>query len=170
METEIIEPTARPFAFEAFYREWFPSVARSIALVVRDVDLAQELAQEGFTRLWRRWDAMESQDHARNFVFRVSLNEARSNLRRRRTFRLLGLDRGPAGGPSDPAESMTNRIAVFEALGSLSVRQRECVVLVDYLGYDGATAGELLGIRPSTVRVQLMRGRAKLREALEEET
>lgn len=169
METEIIEPTVRLAAFDTFYREWFPSVARSIALVVRDVDLAQELAQEGFTRLWRRWDAMESPDHARNFVFRVSLNEARSNLRRRRPFRLLGLDRGPAGDPSDPAESMTNRIAVFEALGSLSVRQRECVVLVDYLGYDGTTAGELLGIRPSTVRVQLMRGRAKLREALGEE-
>ena len=58
---------------------------------------------------------------------------------------------------------------MFDALGSLSARQRECVVLVDYLGYDATTAGSLLGIRPSTVRVQLMRGRTKLRQELGEQ-
>jgi RNA polymerase sigma-70 factor, ECF subfamily len=112
---------------------------------------------------------MASQNHARNFVFRVSLNEACSYLRRRRPLRLLGLERQTSGGSSDLAEGITDRIAVFQALGALSARQRECVVLVDYLGYDGATTSELLGIRPSTVRVQLARARAKLREILGEE-
>jgi RNA polymerase sigma factor (sigma-70 family) len=169
METGIREPPVRPDTFDAFYREWFASVARSVALVVRDADMGQELAQVGFARLWDRWDEMSSPDHARNFVFRVSLNEARSYLRRRRPLRVLGFDRR-ASGSSDPAEAMTNRVAVFEALRSLSVRQRECVVLVDYLGYDAPSAGQLLGITPSTVRVQLTRGRAKLRNMLEEES
>jgi RNA polymerase sigma factor (sigma-70 family) len=169
METGIREPPVRPDTFDAFYREWFASVARSVALVVRDADMGQELAQVGFARLWDRWDEMSSPDHARNFVFRVSLNEARSYLRRRRPLRIFGFDRRRSGS-SDPTEAMTNRVAVFEALKSLSVRQRECVVLVDYLGYDAPSAGELLGIAPSTVRVQLTRGRARLRNMLEEET
>ncbi len=170
METGITEPAVRPVSFDAFYREWFPSVARSIALVVRDVDMGQELAQEAFVRLWPRWDRMASSDHARNFVFRVALNEARSHLRRRRPLRVLGLDRLRVGAASDPAEAIVTRTTTFQALGSLSVRQRECVVLVDYLGYDAAAAGALLGMRPSTVRVQLTRGRAKLREILGEGT
>jgi RNA polymerase sigma-70 factor (ECF subfamily) len=168
MDTGTAESTVWPVTFDEFYREWFPAVARSVALVLRDVDMGQELAQEGFARLWARWDRMASPDHARNFVFRVALNEARSHLRRHRPLRLLGIDRQQTGTTSDPAEGTTARIAVFRALGPLSVRQRECVVLVDYLGYDAAGAGALLGIRPSTVRVQLTRGRAKLREILGE--
>lgn len=169
MEIKISEPIVWPVTFEAFYRNWFPSVARSVGLVVRDADTGQELAQVAFARLWDRWDSMSSPDHARNFVFRVSLNEARSYLRCRRSLRVLGFDRRP-GGSSDPAEAVTNRLAVFEALGSLSVRQRECIVLIDYLGYDAPSTGRLLGISPSTVRVQLARGRARLRSALEEES
>lgn len=42
----MIEHPVRPVAFEAFFRQWFPSVARSIALVVRDVELGQDIAQE----------------------------------------------------------------------------------------------------------------------------
>ena len=58
---------------------------------------------------------------------------------------------------------------MFNALGALSVRQRECVILVDYLGHDSESAGLLLGMRPSTVRVQLVRGRTKLRQGSGEE-
>lgn len=171
MDIEISKtiPHVAPDSFDAFYRQWFPSVARTAALVVRDVDQGQEIAQEGFARLWRRWDTMSSPDHARNFVFQVSLNEARSHLRRQRPLKLLGIDQRSADISADSATSVTDRIVVFHALGALSLRQRECVVLVDYLGHDAASAGRLLGIRPSTVRVQLMRGRAKLRQELGEE-
>jgi DNA-directed RNA polymerase specialized sigma24 family protein len=112
---------------------------------------------------------MESADHARNFVFRVSLNQARSHVRRRRLLRFLDT-RVEGNDPSpDTTNAVTDRIAVFHALGALSVRQRECVVLVDYLGHDAASASLLLRMRPSTVRVQLMRGRTRLRRELGEE-
>jgi len=166
--TEVPTPVG-PEGFEAFYRQWFGSVARSAALLIGDVEQGQEIAQEGFVRLWRRWDVMASTDHARNFVFRVALNEARSYRRRLRPLRLLGIDRRQADAIPDAAPGVTDRIAMFDALGSLSARQRECVVLVDYLGYDATAAGSLLGIRPSTVRVQLMRGRTKLRQELREQ-
>ena len=172
MKTEISDTStpAAPDSFDNFYRHWFPSVARTIVLVVRDVDQGQELAQESFARLWRKWGSMRSADHARNFVFQVSLNEARSHLRRSRPLQLLGMERRQVDTSPDSAIGVTDRIVLFDALGSLSVRQRECVVLVDYLGHDAASAGLLLGMRPSTVRVQLMRGRAKLRQELGEES
>jgi RNA polymerase sigma factor (sigma-70 family) len=143
-------------------------VAKAVALVVRDLDQGQEIAQEGFVRLWRRWDTMSSLDHARNFVFRVSLNEGRSYLRRQRLHRVLGRDRPGSIVSPDSATAVSDRIAVFDALRSLSVRQREVIVLVDYLGYDAASAGGLLGIKASTVRVQLMRARTRIRQELGE--
>jgi RNA polymerase sigma-70 factor (ECF subfamily) len=154
--------------FVDFYREWFPSVARTAALIVRDVEAGQEIAQEAFIRLWQRRDRFESDDHARNFVFRAALNGARSHLRRVRRLR-LPLERRKSESPDGSSAQATDRIAVFEALRTLSVRQRECLVLVDYLGYDAASAGRLLDSQAATVRVQLMRGRERLRRELGEE-
>lgn len=154
--------------FVDFYRAWFPRVARAAALIVRDVEGGQEIAQEAFMRLWARRDRFRSNEHARNFVFRAALNGARSHLRRMRRLRLF-LERRTTESSDGGSVQATDRIAVFEALKALSVRQRECLVLVDYLGYDAASAGRLLGIQPATVRVQLMRGRERLRRELGEE-
>ena len=67
-------------------------------------------------------------------MFRVPLNEARSHLRRRRPLRLLEIEGPQVADHTDPLAHAADRIAVFQALGLLSPRQRECVVLVDYLG------------------------------------
>jgi RNA polymerase sigma-70 factor (ECF subfamily) len=156
-------------SFEEFFRQWFPSVARAMALIVRDLEQGRDIAQEGFARLYLRWPQIEDEEHARNFVFRSSINLARSHLRKRRPFELLGVDRNDLfGSVSDGSERSEDRMVLAEALGTLSRRQRECVVLVDYLGHDAGSAGELLGLAAPTVRVHLARGRALLREHLSE--
>ena len=155
--------------FEAFFREWFPPLARAMALIVRDLEQGRDIAQEGFARLSVRWPRIGDEEHARNFVFRASINLARSHLRRRRPLELIGLGRTELfGSIADATERSEDRILLAEALGSLSQRQRECVVLVDYLGHDAVSAGELLGLAAPTVRVHLARGRAQLRDHLTE--
>lgn len=165
--TTPVEPVAVPVGgFDGFFREQFPIVARSMALVVRDFDQGQEIAQEGFARLLSRWDDMRSAEHARNFVFRVSLNLAHSHLRKQRPLSLFGLLRDDQADPADASDAAVDRLRIDDALGALSPRQRACVVLVDYVGYGAAEAAAILRTRPSTVRVHLMRGRNTLREHL----
>jgi RNA polymerase sigma factor (sigma-70 family) len=164
VDTQVQEAAVREDAFEIFYRRWFTSVARSMALIVQDVESGKEIAQDGFRKTWERWSRLSSPDHARNFVFEVSLNEARSILRQRRRERFLLRDRGET--EADVAGATTDRIAVFSALAALTLRERECVVLIDYLGYDSGAAARVLRTRPSTVRVHLARARSKLRRLL----
>lgn len=76
--------------FDTFFRTYFPGVARAAALVARDPSTGQDLAQEAFARLYQRWHDMASVDHARNFVFRVAINLARSHLRKHRTPSRMG--------------------------------------------------------------------------------
>ena len=158
----------RPLEFEAFFREWFPPLARAMALIVRDFEQGRDIAQEGFARLYVRWPRIGDEAHARNFVFRASINLARSHLRRKRPLELIGMGRTDFGSIADTSERSEDRILLAEALGSLSRRQRECVVLVDYLGHDAGSAGELLGLAAPTVRVHLARGRAQMRDLLSE--
>jgi RNA polymerase sigma-70 factor (ECF subfamily) len=171
MDTEAgpaTELVLSPASFDAFFRDRFAGVARATALVVRDIQLGEDFAQEAFARLYPRWGAMESEEHARNFVFRVALNLARSHLRRRR---LLPFRLRREGFRDTFTEDMSGataeRMAIVEAFGGLSPRQRSCVVLIDYVGYDATYAAEVLGMNVGTVRVHLMRGRRALRERLD---
>jgi DNA-directed RNA polymerase specialized sigma24 family protein len=54
---------------------------------------------------------------------------------------------------------------VRNALANMAPRQRACVALYVYLGHSADETAELLGISPSTVRVQLHRAHQTLRSA-----
>lgn len=152
--------------FDPFFHAHFEKVARAAALVTRDAAAGQDLAQEAFMRLLERWGTMESDDHARNFAFKVAVNLARSHLRKHGRLSLYGL-RGPdTPGTSSPTGSSDAWFGMADALGALSPRQRACVVLVDYVDMDPAAVAAALGMSVATVRVHLMRGRRALREAL----
>jgi RNA polymerase sigma-70 factor, ECF subfamily len=151
--------------FDGFFRQQFPIVARTVALVVQDFETGQDVAQESFARLYARWQGMESQAHARNFVFKVAINMARSHLRRER--RQLAAQGPGRPAPVDEATRAADRVTLAGALGGLSGRQRVCLALVDYAELDVRTAAGFLRIRSSTVRVHLSRGRRALAQALE---
>jgi RNA polymerase sigma factor (sigma-70 family) len=171
MEVEIQRPAVDTEStdFDSFFREHFARLARAAALVVRDVSTGQDLAQEAFVRLHPRWSEMESSDHARNFLYRVAINLARSHLRKYVRLSFFGLRRQEERSPAaDPITRTDDWLQVAQALDGLSSRQRACVVMVDYVDMEPAEAGRILGIRPETVRVHLMRGRRALKERLAE--
>ncbi len=155
-----------PEDFDSFFRTCFPGVARAAALVARDPSTGQDLAQEAFARLYQRWHDMASVDHARNFVYRVAINLARSHLRKHLRISLFGSTHSDQPAMADPSGRSDDWLMIAEALGSLSPRQRACVVLVDYADMDAASAAKALGMGTGTVRVHLMRGRRALRESL----
>jgi DNA-directed RNA polymerase specialized sigma24 family protein len=160
---DMVAPTT--LDFDGCFRELFPGVARAAALVVRDRQLGPDIAQESFARLFERWDRIESHDHARNFVYRVAVNLARSHLRRRLAapFGLAGPD-APAADPTGPSAAWLDAVAALEQLSS---KQRACVVLVDYADLDAAAVSAILGMAEATVRVHLHRGRRALRARLD---
>jgi RNA polymerase sigma-70 factor (ECF subfamily) len=155
---------AEPLTFAACFHELFPRVARTAVFVARDPALGPDIAQEAFSRLYERWDRMESPEHARNFVYRVAVNLARSHLRRRiaAPFGLVG----PEGSEPDRTARSDDWLVLADALQAVSPRQRTCLVLVDYAGLDIAEVAEVLGMQPGTVRMHLTRGRRTLRDRL----
>ena len=126
-----------------------------------------ELAQEAFSRAWARWDRYTSLDHARNSVMRIGINLARSEARRRRP--TSGDTRDDPGHPFE-GEVVPERLAIVEALRTLSERQRTCVVLTDYVGLDSREVARLLHIPAGSVRTHAARARRHLRALLADGT
>jgi RNA polymerase sigma-70 factor (ECF subfamily) len=150
--------------FERFFRERYARVVRACTLVTLDPAAAEDVAAEAFARLWAKWPQIHDDDHAGGYVFKTAMRLCSKRRMRSR--------RESIGDVKDRAQSgdeMTNALAraeVFDALEALSIRQRQSVVLRDWAGFETDEVAEMLGTRPSTVRVHLARGRGALRQRL----
>ena len=149
--------------FEGFYGEHLTRVVRACALVTLDRGAAEDVAAEAFARLWAHWGQIRDEDHAGGYVFKTAMRLCSKRATKTRR-EVLG-EVADRPGADEQARS-DDRRAVFAALGGLSVRQRQAVVLRDWAGYPTGEVASMLGMRESTVRVHLSRGREALRRSL----
>ena len=115
--------------------------------------------QDAFLRLWQRWDRVGNGPDPTAYLYRTAMNLWRSRLRRaavavRKVVHQIERD--------DEMAMVDQHDVVLHALAPLPPRQRAAVVLLDVLDLSSERAGEVLGIRPVTVRVLASRARATL--------
>ena len=149
--------------FEGFYREHLARLVRACALVTLDRSTAEDVAAEAFARLWANWGRIEDEDHAGGYVFKTAM---RLCGRRGPSAAREVIGAVPDRGTPDEYATVTLRASVFGSLGRLPMRQRQCVVLRDWAGFETREISRMLRMRESTVRVHLARGRATLRSDL----
>lgn len=148
-------------SFEVYYRAEFDRLFKTaVGLVGRDD--AFDLAQEAFARTWAHWDEAMKLEVPVAFTLKIALNLARSAARRRkrwdRVAQLLRVSARSVAPPDEPIEL---------ALSGLSSRQRQALILCDYLGYTSGDAGAMMGIAAATARVHLARARQHIRQQVE---
>lgn len=132
---------------------------RAVALWSGSSEVADEAVAETFAQLLRRGEAVH--DPAA-WVWRTAFRIAAAELQRGRA------RSGPQVGEiSLPARQSELVLDLLQGLQHLSDQQRACVVVCDLLGYSAEEAGPLLHTSASTVRVQRMRARRRLRSLLE---
>jgi RNA polymerase sigma-70 factor, ECF subfamily len=151
-------------AFEGFYREHLARVVKGCTLVLLDQSAAEDIAAEAFDRLWSKWAQIEDDDHAGGFVFKTAMRLCARRARRREV-----TGRVPERTAPDEIGRALDRQEILRVLGELPVRQRQAVVLRDWAGMETSEVATVLGLRESTVRVHLARGREALRSAFHEE-
>ena len=156
-------------AIREFLHGDYPRLVAGVAMVAGSRPAAEDAVQEALARAWERSERGEEIESLTAWVTAVSLNLARSRLRRvvaeRRAREHLASGAGTAAlGPSDAGE----RIDVLRALAALPRRQREATVLRYYLGLNVAEVATALGIYEGTAKTTLFRARQALAAALGE--
>lgn len=149
-------------SFEEFFGEHRDALFRALWLLTRDSHEAEEIAQDAFVRLLERWDRLPGITDPAAYLYRTAMNLWRSRLRRtaQATKRIA---HAAAGG--DEMSAIDSTDVVIRALAQLPRMQRAAICLVDLLDMTSEQAAAALGIRSSTVRVHLARGRESLRRA-----
>lgn len=142
---------------EQVYRDQASRLWGALVAYSADRELAADAVSEAFAQAIARWDAIV--DPSR-WVWTAAFRIVRGELKRRRRT-------SANGGRMTPDVLELERSAdLLRALRTLPHRQRAALVLHYLVDMPTADIAPVLGIRPATVRVTLMRGRRRLREVL----
>lgn len=161
-------PTARtatadgelPVTFEEFVATTHAGLFGAMCLLTRDRSEAEDVMQEALLAVWERWDRVGAMDDPEGYLYRTAFN---AHHRRRRRAALAVKRAVKLAPPPDRFGEVETRDVVMRALGSLSPRQREAVVLTELLDFPSGEAAAIMGISSSTVRVLASQGRERLR-------
>jgi RNA polymerase sigma-70 factor (sigma-E family) len=147
---------------ERLYRTQRLAMVRLALLLVDDRETAEDVAQDAFAALHRRWQSLHTEDAAIGYLRTCVVNGARSVLRRRRTVR-----RQPQPDADlFVAESADRRVLLAEehreviaAMRRLPARQREVIVLRYWSELSEQQIAATLGISVGSVKSSASRGR-----------
>ena len=146
------------------------SIFRFLDRLSGDPEMAADLAQEAFMRLYRRRSLPEKPDR---WLVTVALNlfrNERSKERRQRGLRAAfpgDLAPGAGPSPSERAESRSRRVEVRSALDRLPLRDRE-LLLLRAEGYSYRDLAEMLRLNEASVGTLLARAKRAFESAYEE--
>jgi len=171
-------------AVTALYEEHALGLVRLAVVMLGDRPAAEDVVQEAFCGLYRRWYGLSDPAKALAYVRSSVINGCRSALRRRVRQPSLADFGGFGGlggfggadrpGESDSAESEAllgeEHRQVLLAIRRLPARQREALVLRYYLDLDEGEIATSMRVSRGTVKSTTSRALAALGRILEEQS
>jgi RNA polymerase sigma-70 factor (sigma-E family) len=157
-----------PRTFDELYQQsWFPLLRLAVGLV-DDRGIAEDVVQDAFAALYRRWDSIREPDAAIGYLRTSVVNNSRSVLRRRRTarkhLRVVVEETDEAADVSSLL--VAEHEMVSAALALLPDRQREVLTLRYLTDLPDQAIAEATGLSLAGVRSASSRGLAALRTSL----
>jgi RNA polymerase sigma-70 factor (ECF subfamily) len=181
-DQEVVRHAAR--GREAAYRELIRRYQRPVFSLlyrmVRDRELAEDLAQETFIKVLNAIENYRPEYKFSSWIFKIANNAAIDQLRRR-SLDTLSLDGSPHAESAEAIEATTLRIGdaresqleevtnrelgsqIESAIGKLRPEYRSCIILRHIDGRPYEEIAEILGLPLGTVKTYIHRARNELR-------
>jgi RNA polymerase sigma factor (sigma-70 family) len=160
------EVGVRPTSFDRLFDEEYARVAAIARRVLGDPAAAEDVAQEVFFDLHRRFGdnpGAKAAAWARTAAAHAALNEIRTNRRRAAREERFGAELSPAVDPQAEVEASETNRAVRAALVRIPRRQAT-VLALRYSGLSYAEMASALGIGVNQMGTRLRRAEARLRK------
>lgn len=160
-------------AFGQLVRRYERRLLRVIQRFVRDADLAEDLAQEAFLRVYERLDQYDASRRFGPWLFRIGVNVTLDFLRRRKRriwtslFTDAGRERDPDPASADPRTQLDLNQEVWRVIEHLPEKYRTVLVLRDLEGFSTSEIAAILDRREATIRWRLAEARNRFQEIWE---
>lgn len=170
-DTRLFHELIRPYERRVF--------AMAVSLLHNEAD-AEEIAQEAFLKAFRKLASFRGEASFSTWLITITLNEARSRLRRKALVPMESLDgttdepvaispallRDWKEIPSEALERQEIRLILQEAIAGLPLIYREVFLLRDVEELTIKEAADVLEISIASIKVRLHRARMMLQKQL----
>jgi RNA polymerase sigma factor (sigma-70 family) len=152
---------------DAFYDAEHDNLFRFIRNQGLDAHDADDVLNDAFLAVCAHWSDVRD-GSPRGYLYAAARNELHRRWRLRGRRPDGRLEREFAAETTDFAQQLADRQGLRWALGKLSGREREAVLLIDGAQFNVAGAAQIMGCTPGTVKRYAFNGRAKLRRLLDD--
>jgi RNA polymerase sigma-70 factor (ECF subfamily) len=170
-------------AFRELIRRYQRPIFSIIYRMVRDRELAEDLAQETFIKVLNAIDSYRPEHKFSSWIFKIANNAAIDHLRRRE-LETLSLEGAPDAITSERQEATALQVRdrtespleelearelgsqIERAIAALRPEYRSCIMLRHVEGRAYEEIAEILGLPLGTVKTYIHRARAELRAHL----
>ncbi|MFI8829367.1 SigE family RNA polymerase sigma factor [Streptomyces sp. NPDC053431] len=149
--------------FQDFMAARWPALVRTAYLLTGSHHSAEDLAQSALARAFVKWHRVRDSHDPAAYLRQIMIRCHADQFRRSRIREWLTSHLPDTAAPSHET-SRDQREALIQALGKLPARQRTAVVLHFFEDMPHTQVAAALGTQESTVRSQLSRALAKLRQ------
>lgn len=163
----------REFDYDLLVRPVEARMMRTVWRIVRHREAAEDALQDALAVVWKKREAIARHPKPEALILRIAITAAIDAVRkdqRRLRHETPGLPDDRAEGPgltvNQEIEGRDLRAAVLEAIRHLPRRQATAVLLHVVEEQSYADVAQAMGCSESTVRVNVMRGRARLARRL----
>ncbi len=170
-------------AYRELIRRYERPIFSLVFRMVRDRELAEDLAQETFVKALNAIESYRPEFKFSSWIFKIANNAAIDHLRRRE-LDTLSLDGSPHAetpeameatalqignrleSPLDAVEAKELGSAIEAAIGQLRPEYRSCILLRHVEGRAYEEIAEILNLPLGTVKTYIHRARNELRQSL----
>lgn len=141
--------------YERLFNEYGDLLYRVVYCYCKNKADSEDVVQNTFLKLYISDIQFESEQHIKNWLFKIAVNNA-LNIRKSRwhTFEQI---------PEDYEMYTPEQREVYEAVMRLPDKYRIVILLFYYVGYSVKEMSGILNRSESTIQTQLQRGREKLK-------
>ena len=143
--------------------QYSDGVYRFILKNIKDENMAQDIVQESYTRMWEKVKNITF-EKARSYLFATAYHTMIDVIRKEK--RMTRMEESHFNIKTTENQYSDIKEILNEAVSHLPEIQRSVVLLRDYEGYSYEEIGEITGLSESQVKVYIFRARTFLKQYL----
>lgn len=173
-DARLVEETrrGRRESFGILVRRYEQRLLRVIGRFVRDQDIAEDLAQETFLRVYERIDRFDPSRRFAPWLFQIGVNLAldyhRRQKRRRKIWSFFFSDQSCEHsldpGEADPRRQQDQSEEIRKAISQIQEQFRTVLILRDLEGFSTSEIAAILDRKEATIRWRLAEARNRFQE------
>ncbi len=157
-------------SFEELHQQYHLMVTQMcLGFVKGDVEIANDLSQEIFINIWRKFSSFKGESALKTWVYRITVNTCLQYIRKEKNKKTIGISHIEYTLTDESIANKTEDYkSLYIAIGQLKELDRLLIMMV-LEGQENDTIAEVIGVSAINTRVKIHRIKKRLKKILENE-